>query len=117
MTTKIRVLLHTSSFIVQDHLFIVGTTKKFGYLTLGKTEGLYRDLLEYTKNIQSKDAIEEIGSISFQAIANEITSFFGCPTAIVSYPKVTPRGVFVTYSRGELERNMLFLKVVLEESI
>ena len=119
MIKKVRVLLHICSNIIQSPEKIAESVNGIGTFKLSSTQGNYREIESYTINrdvIDSNDLIRLIADIPFQSIANQLTEDFDCPVVYVQYPKITPRGIFITYCRGELERNMLFLKVVFEES-
>lgn len=119
MFTKIRVLLHVASYIAQSPEKIVEAVDSFGSLVLCPPEGLYREIRGFTMSLEVVDLnklIETISSIPFQSIADQITKDFDCPSVYVSCPKITPRGIFVTYSRSDVEKDMLFLKIVFEES-
>lgn len=118
MQTRIRVLLHICSNIVQNPEKISENINSFGAFKLSKIEGNYREIQDLTMNLElfkPNDLTKIINGIPFQSIADQLTKDFGCPAVYVQHPKITPRGIFVTYCRGELERNMLFLKIVLEE--
>lgn len=118
MLTKIKVLLYVHSNISQNPEEILESTGSFGGLKILPSEGNYKEIEEYTKvfRLNKIDSIfQMVNKIPFQFIADEITKHFDCPSVYVQHPKVTSRGIFVTYCRGELERNMLFLKIVFEE--
>lgn len=118
MITKVRVLLHICSNIIHDPEKITESTGSFGAFRLLPVQGNYREIEDYTMNLgvtKPDDLIKAITDIPLQSIADQLTKDFGCLSVYVQPPKITPRGVLVTYCRGELERNMLFLKIVFEE--
>ncbi|MDQ5931124.1 MAG: hypothetical protein QG674_290 [Patescibacteria group bacterium] len=118
MLTKVRVLLHICSNIIQDPEKITESINSFGAFKLSAVDRNYREIEDYTMNLditKPNDLIKMINDIPFQSIADQLTKDFGCPSVYVQPPKITSRGVLITYCRGELERNMLFLKIVFEE--
>lgn len=118
MPTKVRVLLHICSNITENPEKIAEDTNSFGAFRVLPIEGNYREIEDYTMTVElatPNDLIKLINGIPFQSIADQLTKDFGCPSVYVQHPKITPRGIFVTYCRGESERNMLFLKIVFEE--
>ncbi len=118
MLTKVRVLLHICSNIIQNPEKITESNNSLGTFRLSLMEGNYREIEDYTMTIKVsslEDIIKTIVAIPFQVIADQFTKDFSCSNVYVQYPKITSRGIFVAYCRGELERNMLFLKIVFEE--
>jgi hypothetical protein len=118
MRTKIRVLLHICSNITQNPEKITENIHTFGAFRMSPIRGNYREIEDYTMTVElaaPNDLIRLITDIPFQSIADQLVKDFGCPGVYVQHPKITPRGILITYCRGELERNMLFLKIVFEE--
>lgn len=118
MRTKVRVLLHICSNITENPEKIAESINTFGAFRVSPIAGNYREIEDYTMTVElaaASDLIRLVTDIPFQSIADQMTEDFGCPAVYVQPPKITPRGIFVTYCRDESERNMLFLKIVFEE--
>ncbi|MEJ0002179.1 MAG: hypothetical protein WDN09_03340 [bacterium] len=120
MTVKIKVLLHMCSNIIQNPEAIASLSDFFGPLKLSAPTGIYREIEEYSANacVESpKDFLGMIAAIPLQKIADRMTAYFGCDKVFVDPPKILSSGIMVTYNRGESERNMLFLKILIEEPL
>ncbi len=120
MIIKIKVLLHVCSNINQNPNNIVEAADSFAGFVILPQKGNYREIKYFPEKIEvikPNDIFTAMANISFQEVADKITNYFKCPGVYVLHPKITTHGLMVTYSRGELERNMLFLKIDFEEPI
>ncbi len=124
---KIKVLLHVHSNIIEQKSSLIGK-KMLGELVVSPYNTLYIKVAEFNHDDESFSAnLQKIMKMNFQNMANTITDTYAVGRVVVHPPMVTPRGILVNYSRQaikdidgtryakeDIEKNMLFLKIVFE---